>query len=164
MRLIKYFLTLTLLVGLITCKPQPTPQQKIQSALEVLLQLSPEDNARFHQITVPITWSIGDLKGTTLAATTIYYDRAEIVFDWQEIQLKRERLEPIIAHELDHIYDAFIVYGAPEFTLIVEKEKSLPWKDRTVEKSALNKESQTRRFLLKTYPDKFKGMLPDRAV
>jgi hypothetical protein len=148
----------------VTCKPQPTPQQQIQTALETLLQLSPADNARLKAIPVPITWKIGDLKGNTLAQTAIFHDRAEITFDWNEINLKREKLEPIIAHELDHAFDAYIVFGVDRFISIVDEEKDLPWKDRTLEKSALKQEAETRKFLLKTYPEKFKGMRPERPV
>jgi len=160
----KLGLVLVLLITVLTCRPQPTPEQQIQSALETLLQLSPVDNAKLQAITVPITWRLGNLNGTTLAATTIYQDRVEIVFDWQEIVQKRERLEPIIAHELDHVHDAYIVFGVGQFFALVESERDLPWKDRTLEKSALKQEAETRKFLLSQYPEKFKGMLPVRKV
>lgn len=160
---IKLCVSALMVMLLVTCKTQ-TKEQQIQSALENLLQLSPADNAKLKAIPVPISWKIGDLKGTTLAQTAIFHDRVEITFDWNEISLKHERLEPIIAHELDHAYDAYIIFGVDRFITIVGEEKALPWRDRTLEKSALKQEAETRQFLLKSYPEKFKGMKSERSI
>lgn len=146
-----------------SCKSTP-PAQQLQAAMDNLWSKSPEDNRKLHAIPVPITWKLGNLKGTTLAATTVRYDSIEIVFDWQEIQSKHEALEPIIAHEVAHAYDAFNKYGIDEFINIVNSEKSLAWSDRTVEKSAIEQENQTRRYLIQTYPKEFKNMLPYRRI
>lgn len=162
MRLIN--ITLIAVIFLASCKPQPTPQQQIQGALENLLALSPSDNAKLAEDNIPISWKVGMLSGDTLAATAIYHDHAEITFDLNKINSKHERLEPVIAHELDHVHDAYKVFGVDKFISIAESEKNLPWKERTLEKSALIQEDATREFLLKTYPSKFKGMASKRAV
>lgn len=146
---------------LFSCKSTP-PTAQIQSAMDNLWLKSPEDNQRLHQIPVPISWSTGDLKGLTLAATAVRSDSIHITFDWNEIQSKHERLEPIIAHEIDHAYEAYNVYGYDQFVQIVEQERVKPWNQRTVEKSAISLENQTRRLLLKTYPKEFRGMSPYR--
>jgi hypothetical protein len=154
---------LALALVILGCKSLP-PSVQIQNAMDNLWICSPEDNKRFHQIPVPITWSVGDLQGLTLAATTVRSDSVHIVFDWNEIQLKRERLEPVIAHEIDHAYEAYNVYGFDQFVSLVNQERDKQWGQRTVEKSAIELENQTRRFLIKTYPSQFKGMLPYRQI
>lgn len=156
-------LIVLLILGGLSCN-RKSPQQKVQAALENLLAKSPEDNRKFHAIPVPLTWKIGTLQGTTLAATTINRGNASITFDWVEIVKNREQLEPVIAHELDHAYDAYVAFGVEEFISQVEADKELPWKDRTVEKSALAQENATRKYLLANYPSEFKGMLPERNV
>ena len=145
------------------CKSVPAEAQ-VQTAMENLWTKSPEDNRKLHAVPVPITWKMGDLKGTTLAATTVYGDRIEIVFDWREIQTKNERLEPVIAHEMSHAYDAFNTFGVGEFFRLVEEEKGLAWAERTVEKSAIQQENQTRQYLIKNYPAEFKNMPPTRRI
>ncbi|MEI6388157.1 MAG: hypothetical protein WCQ50_16135 [Spirochaetota bacterium] len=152
-----------LLIFSLSCKPVPSEAQ-VQVAMENLWVKSPEDNRKLHAIPVPITWKMGDLKGTTLASTIVYADRIEITFDWMEIKAKNERLEPIIAHEISHAYDAFNTYGIEEFFRLVAEERGLAWADRTVEKSAIQQENQTRQYLIKNYPAEFKNMSPSRRT
>lgn len=143
------------------CQPTP-PGPQIQAAMDNLWAKSPEDNRRLHQIPVPITWEIGDLKGLTMAATTVKRGSVHIVFDWNEIQTLHERLEPVIAHEVAHAYEAYNVYGFDRFVTLVQADKDKPWGQRTVEKSAIELENQTRQALLQRYPKEFSGMRKTR--
>jgi hypothetical protein len=158
----KALLVLIMMLMLVSCNTE-TPQQRIQRAMDNLWLKSPDDDRKLHLIPVPITWTVGNLEGLTLAATTIKPDSVHIVFDWQEISNKHEWLEPIIAHEIDHCNDAYNVYGVEQFIGIVAGEKELPWQDRTVEKSAIGQENQTRRYLLQKYPE-YRGNLPYRKT
>lgn len=151
------------ITSIFSCNP-PLPESQIQIALENLLNKSPMDSSRLHEIPVPISWKIGNLNGATLAATVIYYDRVEIIFDWSEIKIKGEALEPIIAHEISHAYDAFHTYGLSEFFMLVNEERNLPWADRTVEKKAIEHENETRQYLIKNYPKEFKNLPPFRKT
>ena len=145
------FLAISLTLG---CQ-SVSEEAQIQAAMENLLSKSPEDNRKFYKIPVPINWKLENLRGTTLATTTIYPDRVEIVFDWMEIRTKNSRLEFVIAHEISHAYDAFNKYGLEEFFKLVSSEKELPWAERTLEKSAIQQEDETRQYLRKNYPNEF---------
>lgn len=155
-------LLLFILLFISGCKSVP-PTQQIQTAMDNLWVKSPLDNERLHLIPVPITWGIGSLQGLTLAATEVRRDSIHITFDWNEIQTKHERLEPIIAHEIAHAFEAYNVYGFDEFCTLVQQDRDKPWGKRTVEQSAIELENQTRRFLLQTYPKEFKGMASFRS-
>jgi hypothetical protein len=146
------------------CKPAAPPEVQIQNAMESLWVMSPKDNERLQRIPVPISWSVGPLNGLTLAATTVKSDSVHIVFDWQEIRNKQERLEPVIAHEIAHAYEAYNVYGFENFVALVQHDKDKPWGQRIVEKSAIALEDQTRAYLLEHYPKEFRGMSPHRRT
>lgn len=157
---------LAIMAILVTGCNHETREQRIQKALDNLLAKSPADRARLYDVRdIKIEWKLGALSGTTLAATTVKTDgTASIVFDYDEIQKDREYLEPVIAHELDHIHDAYVKYGINKFIEISDSERSLAWKDRTLEKQALSQENETRAFLLKNYPQEFSRMTPTRSV
>ena len=158
------FVALISVLLFLNCNQQ-TPEQKIQNALINLLSKSPEDNRKMMEIhNINISWSIGTIGNNTLAATTITNNGAHIVFDYRAIEVRREFLEPIIAHELDHIHDAFLIYGVDNFIKISNEEKDLKWRDRTLEKSAIKQEDQTRLYLIENYPKEFKGMSPTRIL
>ena len=146
-----------------SCRSTP-PAQQIQTAMDNLWAKSPEDNERLHAIPVPIVWKMGQLSGQTLAATYVTPDSITITFDYTKIRKKNETLEPIIAHEVAHAYDAFNTYGVYRFISIVDQERNLPWAERTVEKSAISQENRTRRYLIQQYPKEFKNMLPYRKI
>jgi hypothetical protein len=78
------------------------------------------------------------------------------------LNVKRDRLEPVIGHEIGHIYDANFVYGVPQFIAIVAKEAAMPWDQRTVEKSAIVRENEIRKQLLETHFQEYKTMAPTR--
>ena len=160
----KLILPALLCLGLISCSScnLATPEKKVQNALENLVRKSPEDAVKLSQVSIPITWRVGELKGATLAVTIVNHDKIQMVFDVQEAAKRSERLEPVISHEIAHAYDASVTYGVGAFIAKVEEDKNKPWAERELERSAVSHEDRTRATLLTHYPDEFRGMSPHR--
>jgi hypothetical protein len=100
------------------------------------------------------------LEGDVEARTHI----SETEDPWIEVDVfkvvtqKRDRLEPVLGHEIGHVYDAYFVYGVADFQAIVAREAQLPWDQRTVEKSAIAREDLIRQQLLRDHPEEYKHM------
>lgn len=167
-----YCLGILLILGSILCCKQKSQEQVVYDAFYQLLKESPADEARYrqlyndgHRIVLKVN---NQLNGATLARTTIKYnDPIVIEVDFLEIQKRRDKLVPVIAHELDHAWEAHYQYGLPAFFELVEKQKDeqhLPWSERTFERSAVQKENETRHYLLSKYPSEYVGMSPNRTM
>lgn len=97
----------------------------------------------------------GDIEATT---TISDYSDPVIEVDVFKVLQKHDRLEPVIGHEIFHVYSAYYLYGVQEFQQIVAREANLPWEERTVEKSAIEQEDIIRTQLIMHNPSRYKGM------
>ena len=138
---------------------------KVQRALANLVSESPT-NKDYYDALVKKGFVIHDGiidKDKDLAHTDVRSDGSvTITVDANEVLKFRDRLEPIIAHELQHAYDALVTYGVDKFIEIANSEKNLPWEKRTLEKSAIEWENLTRQYLLATYKKEYSGMASTR--
>lgn len=151
-------------IGLVTCKTQ-TPQESVDKALATLVQ----DNQTLNNINInirkesyPVTITAGTLPEGVLGRTLVTETGAQVTVDTHQVIQRRDRLEPVIGHELIHIHDARFKFGMPQFIEIVSKERDLPWDQRTVEKSAIEQENQLRKELIAT--GRYKGMPETRQL
>lgn len=141
-------------------------EKKIENAFNNLLDKSPDNRKIFEEITknnITIEFKPGNLQNDDLGKTIIFDNNnsnghASVTIDLNRVFEKRDRLEPIIAHELKHIYDAYFIFGFKRFNELVLNEKDVNWWNRTLEKSAISFEDQTRQFLKTNYQNEFKGM------
>jgi Fe2+ transport system protein FeoA len=140
---------------------KPAGQRLTEAAQQVLVDDTPLRLA-YGNATMgyPVKIQMGTLEGETLAATTIYQDHAVITVDVTKVALRRDRLEPVIGHEMYHVVDAVLRYGIPEFCAKVARDKDLPWQAREVELSAIQQENDLRQRLLEL--PKYKGMAATR--
>lgn len=139
----------------------------LTDAIENLKQDAPMVSAWLKELEekgVKLTFSRATLKGDVEARTHIQ----EMSDPWIEvdtfkvINTKRDRLEPVIGHEIGHAYDAYCKYGVTYFISIVAKEATMPWAQRTVEKSAIERENEIRKHLLEDHFQEYKNMAPTR--
>jgi hypothetical protein len=165
-------LGILLILGNILSCNQKSQEQVAYDAFYQLLRESPVDQARYrqlyndgHRIVIKVNNQLTD---TTLARTTITYENPIIIeVDFLAIQQHHDNLVPVIAHELDHAWEATYQYGLPTFFALVAKQKeeqNLPWSERTFEKSAIQKENETRQYLLSHYPQEYRGMSSQRII
>ena len=139
---------------------EPSAHRLEQSRLELVLE-SPDiaDKMKAIQAVTDVVLTSGTLEGTTLAATTISIDGSDatIIVDVDKVEKTHDRLEPVIGHELYHVWEAYYVYGGPDkFCNLVTSEKPIKqWYDRTYERSAILRENQLRSFLKAKFPSKY---------
>jgi hypothetical protein len=67
-----------------------------------------------------------------------------IQVDVSKVNRSRDQLEPVIGHEIGHVYDAYFKYGIPKFLELIKEESTLPWGSRTLEQSAIVFENSIR--------------------
>lgn len=82
---------------------------------------------------------------------------AEIKIDFANIELAEEYLEPIIAHEYRHVWEARFLYGYNNYFAYIEKDQKLPYEKRRIEISANKYENKVRGDLIKAHI-KYKDM------
>ena len=106
------------------------------------------------------------MPGEILAQTTINEGNATIIVDVSKVNKTHDRLEPVIGHELYHIWEAYFVYGGVEnFSDIVAKEKPISvWQNRSYEKSTIQRENNLRKSLKTSYPNEFNTMSLTREL
>ena len=167
-----YSLEILLTLGSIVSCKQKSQEQVIYNSFYKLLKESPADEARYrqlyndgHRIVLKVN---NQLNGLTLARTIVTYDEPIVIeIDYVEIQKRHDNLVPVIAHELDHAWEAHYQYGLPKFFELVAQQKDeqqLPWSERTFEKSAIQKENETRHYLLSKYSSEYIGMSDQRSM
>jgi hypothetical protein len=152
-------------IGLVTCKPSVPPEKKLEEAKVRLFQNSPIMNDMYKYVQsggYRVTIKVGNLTGPTEGSTWISENEAVITIDVSRVEQSRDRLEPVLAHEIIHINDARFKFGFERFISLVDSEKNIPWHQRTVEKSAIEQEDYIRRALLAT--GNYKGMAPTREL
>ena len=148
-----------------TIRKSPTPEEQLTSTLIALQDEAPMAKVWVNEIPVPVEYVVkNSLPGATLATTTVRYDGVTITVDLLEVRKRNERLEPVLAHELYHAWDAYRGLGFENFVAQVELDKEKPWKDRMVEIRAVAAENAVRQHLLDRYPEKYRGMAPTRVT
>lgn len=160
----KRYLLLVCLLVTFACKKEPPPEVKIKQGLDTLFMVIPEERDLFTKIPVPIELVYSSLPGESLATTTVYQNKAIIKVDLFKIQRKREFVEAVLAHELAHLEDAYLLLGVDTFTAIVERDKTLDWKYRELEKSAVAHENRIRFTLKQRSPITYYRLAETRQI
>jgi hypothetical protein len=162
-------LVLVLTLFMLGCIPPETYQTKnleVHTAMKLLWKDNPDSLVILkdvHAKGIKIHISLGTLPGATLASTSIWTNSAIIIIDIDKVTKVHDNLVPVLAHEIYHTRDAYLL-GTPEsFIAIVEREKNISWENRTVEAAAIKAEDALRLKLIKQDPQSFKGMAPSRA-
>lgn len=140
-------------------------QKMLDKAIENLLSDSQTINRMYTdiQLTKKMTIVLAELEGDVEARTHLTVDAEPwIEVDVRKVSKLRDRLEPVIGHEVGHVYDAYYKFGVSNFIEIVSNETKMPWDQRTVEKSAIVFENQIRAELLRDHPAEYRGMAPTR--
>lgn len=144
--------------------PGLTPAQKLEQAQVNLFNDSPKTKLLFeslmkdYQIIIKPERLSGEAEGRTTITTT----SATVLIDIDKVAKNRDRLEPVLAHELFHINDAKNVYGFDKFFSLVEEDKNLSWWNKRVEISAYTQEDLLRKELIQTR--KYGSMAPTRQL
>lgn len=110
----------------------------------------------------PVDILVATLPGDVLANTSVFNDHAVIRVDVSKVMRKRDRLEPVLGHEIYHVVDARFKYGLENFYALVERDKAKDWHYREVEVSAVQQENALRQRLLKS--PKYQGMAATREL
>jgi hypothetical protein len=161
---------LVVLVGFLIYKANKkslTDAQKIELAYNNLLAKSPSVVELMKSIQVPANQIISEnLKGVDLGQTTIYGDGSFTVkVDCNYVFRCMDRLEPVIAHELFHVYQGKIKQTPAEFIERVNLEKSkFDWYHRPVELEAIAWENKIRVELRHNDPKGFSTMPETREI
>lgn len=120
------------------------------------------ENAKVAGYIVSITR--GTLEGNVEGRTVVTPHGAVVVIDVIKVIRKRDRLEPVIGHELFHVNDALTVYGIDKFLNICADESSLPWRHKTLEQTAIKQENELRARLIAAHPETYTGMATTRDL
>ncbi len=169
----KYLAALLVFLTLGCVDPQTTYKSdnvKIHAAMKMLWRDNPESLqilkdvhlARGLHKPVHLSIRMGDLPGATLATTVVNPEGAYITVDVDKVAEVHDHLVPVLAHEIYHVKDAFLVYGPEKFMDIVAKEHDLGWSGRTLEISAIKAENALRRKLLDSDKPGYSGMAISR--
>jgi hypothetical protein len=146
-----------------------TPVNKdseLDSALAELFKVDPQSKETLDALTAKgIGYSIvtGECEGATLAYTKLDYEGALVVVDVMKVHRAHDHLIPVLAHEIFHMRDAYLIRTIEETLAIVASEKDRQWQDRTLEIEAMRYEDALRARLLKTTEYKNK-MCPTRMA
>ena len=96
-----------------------------------------------------VTITNGTLAGDVLASTSVTGDGAAIMVDCAKVARAHDNLLPVVAHEIWHSKECFIVKGLAEFIATVERDKDKPWEDRELEQHAMAYEDELRPRLIR---------------
>ena len=144
----------------------PVDYQKVlDAALANLLADSALVNPLYNniQLTRKLTIVLAELEGAVEARTHLSAESEPFIeVDVRKVLKLRDRLEPVMGHEIGHVHDAYYKYGVANFISIVASESRMSWDQRTVEKSAIVFENQVRAELLKDHAKEYSGMAPTR--
>lgn len=142
-----------------------SPEQRLAKA-ELVVKEIPDIKAKLPEIGDYILMP-GKLDGDTLAQTRVNIEGpAEILVDLDKVAKVHDRLEPVIGHELYHIWEAKQIYGGPaKFLELVKSEKAkTDWHNRVYEQSAIKRENDLRLYLISTYPKEYSSMAKSRDL
>ena len=143
-------------------------QQQVELVDAKIREQSPDIFVKVGEIMQKTNYTIkaGELAGEVLAQTKVMESGAEITVDVRKVNAHNDRLEPVIGHEIYHIWEAYYVYGGVDpFSQLVANEKPINnWQDRTFEKSAIARENELRRYLKAKYPKEYGTMSSTREA
>ena len=165
----KFIGLICLLFSLSCVDPKVTymsESKEIHAAMRLLWKDNPESLRILkaaHAKGVHLKIKMGDLKGATLGTTHVTQDSAVVTIDVGNINQVQDNVVPVLAHEIFHIRDAFLVMGPEAFMAAVAKDKNEPWNYRTVEIMAIKSEDELRLRLLTQNPRAYRGMCLTRA-
>jgi hypothetical protein len=126
---------------------------ELATALAELLKVDPQSKETLDALTAKgIGYNIvtGDCKGAILAYTQLDYEGALVVVDVMKVHRAHDHLIPVLAHEIFHMRDAYLIRTIGETLAIIASEKDRPWQNRTLEIEAMRYEDALRARLLKT--------------
>jgi hypothetical protein len=156
------------------------PEVVMTTATQAVLTYSPTASSMWKDISalqrenkLELTIKDGDLHGNILGQTSISLatDKiiCNIIIDTNKARFSGDRVEPLLGHELKHVWDALFLYDKKNpitstelFLAIVDRDKQIIHNNREVELSAITTEDKIRTELLKSGAD-FNGMPPSRA-
>lgn len=169
----KYIVACGLLIGMgwviYTGRQNTIPhEQQLQMVETKLIQQSPDIAKKIAEINAEIQFTVSDgkLATGTLATTEIKEDSATITVDVSQVLSTHDRLEPVLGHEIYHVWECYYIYGgATKFIALVNSEKpNRDWADRSFEKSAIARENQLRVWLKTNFPAEYRTMRPSREL
>jgi hypothetical protein len=161
--------------------PPIPPEVVMTTATQAMFTSSPTASSMWKDISalqrenkLELTIKDGDLPGNTLGQTSISLTTdkiiCNIIIDTDKARLAGDRIEPLLGHELKHVWDALFLYDKKNpitstelFLAIVDRDKQIVHNNREVELSAITTEDKIRTELLKSGPA-FDGMPPNRAM
>lgn len=151
-----------ILFGLLACnsvESTPCLTGVLYATVAKLQSECPEVQKWLSEIPYPIVWELSNcLPEGTLATTTVYNDSALIKVNVGAVRNRRDYLEPILAHEIYHVWDAYNGVGVVAFKEHVAKSQKVPWKHRLLEQRATAAEHRVRVYLLTNYPKAYRCM------
>jgi hypothetical protein len=103
---------------------------------------------RIEFINKTVVFVPGTLKDSVLAQTSVTEDGAVITVDVSKVYRAHDNLMPVLAHEIYHARDCFLITGLPGFCEKVVRDKDLPWHERELEQMAMNAEDNIRTKLI----------------
>jgi len=142
-----------------------TDQQQIELAFNKLLANSPSTVKILGAVDITKI-SNEKLKGSDLGQTAIYADGSfTIKIDVEDVKRCYDRLEPVLAHEIFHVWQATVKSTPEQFIEMVNREKATTdWSHRTFEIEAVAWENVIRKELLEANPKEFSGMPETREL
>lgn len=96
-----------------------------------------------------VTFTAADLGGVSLATTSVDRTGAEVIVDVFKVGRCHDHLVPVLAHEIFHIKQAFLIFGLEDFCAKVARDADRRWDLREVEIGAVTYEDTLRASLLK---------------
>ena len=146
----------------------PSQRLRLRMGLSRLVHESPDSNNIYQQIKTKangLEITSGTLMPGDEAVTLISEDgNVQIIVDMEQVDRCKDRIEPVLAHELFHAYDGIILNKPSDFVQESMREQKLIWSKRPVEMRAIAFEDFTRLYLLEHYPKEYKGMLKTRFI
>lgn len=129
----------------------PDQQGELDRALNLLYTVDPEckrvvDAVR--EMGLKVTFTAASLGGVSLATTSVDRTGAEVIVDVFKVGRCHDHLVPVLAHEIFHIKQAFLIFGLEDFCAKVARDADRRWDLREVEIGAVEYENQLRGRLI----------------
>ena len=162
--------------------PKLTVEQQLVDSTQTALKFSSTTNDMWVNISqaqrenkVSLTINSGKLPGYVFGQTTIYFQEGkphcDIIIDVDKTAAVGDKIEPLLAHELKHVWDALFLYdktdinsSVTKFLAIVDRDKKTIHNSREVELSAISVEDTVRKELLHSGATAFNDMPGSRAL
>ena len=143
-----------------------TDAQKLDRALIQLLKDSPSTLELWKHLGAPTSViQAVDLHGADLGTTTVFEDGTfQIRVDVEAIRLKHDRLEPVLAHEIYHAWDAQKKGPGSFIATVLAEKPNIAWWNRSFEKPAVAWENKVRAELKQLNPPEYATMPATREL